>query len=286
MNKILSIDNEPVIVPIHFGNDTKHEISEKSLLALLNAYKNIINELGLDVEIHLTTPTDGGWRTNLFLFISTLYNLLSGGIVPLFTGYTLDELGKMGHPELVRIINEFLTKPNSELKPDIPNECIKHKNKMYQQFQSDDCIEYIEIDQSQKIMKHDFNQYITIIEEENNPKCVYIRERNIIVSSPDWKNKRSWKGTVDNNEVSFRFDLDLTGKFWEKIKLDQLDIHTGTDNMLVQLAMCENVKPKYLVIRVIKYNDMDIDNRLVTEDLNRILLLPDEEPDLFSDAEP
>ena len=284
MSKISSIDNDPVIVPIHFGNDTKHEISEKSLLALLSAYKNIINEVGLDVEIHLTTPTDGGWRTKLILFFSISYNLLNGGIVPLLTGYTSEELGKMGHPELVRIISEFLTKPNSELKPDIPNECIKHKNKMYQQFQFDACIEYIEIDQSQKIMKHDFNQYITKIEEENDPKCIYIGERNIIVSSPDWKNKRSWKGAVDNDEVSFRFDLDLTGKFWEKIKLDQLDIHTGTDNMLVQLAMCENVRPKYLVIRVIKYNDMDIDNQLMIDDLNKILLLPDVEPDLFSEA--
>ena len=281
MSKILSINNEPVIVPIHFGNDTKHEISEKSLLALLSAYKNIINELGLNFEIHLTTPTDGGWRSNLLIWILGLF---TSGLVPLFTGYSPEELGKMGHQKLVKIINEFLTKPNSELKPNIPNECIKHKNNMYQQFQSDECIEYIEIDQSQKIMKHDFNQYITVIEEENDPQCVYIGERNIIVFSPDWKNRRSWKGTVDNEEVSFKFDLDLTGKFWEKIKLDQLDIHTGTDNMLVQLAMCENVRPKYLVIRVIKYNDMDIDSKLVREDLNKILSLPDKEPDLFSEA--
>lgn len=279
---MLSIDNKPVIVPIHFGNDTKHEISEKSLLALLNAYKKIINELGLDVEIHLTTPTDGGWRTNLLIWVAGLF---SGGVIPFVTGYTVEELAKLGRKKLIAIINEFLTKPNNELKLDIPNEYIEYKNKMYQQFQSDGCIEYIEIDQSQKIMKHDFNQYITVIKEENNPKCVYIGERNIIVSSPDWKNKRSWKGAVDNDEVSFKFDLDLTGKFWEKIKLDQLDIHTGTDNMLVQLAMCENVKPKYLVIRVIKYNDMDIDNQLMIEDLNKILLLPDEEPDLFSETE-
>lgn len=274
--------NEPVNVPIHFGNDTKHEISEKSLLALLNAYKNIINELGLEVEIHLATPTDGGWRSDLLIWV---FGLFTSALIPLFTGYSPEELGKMGHKELVRVINEFLTKPNDELKPNIPTECIKHKNNMYQQFQYDECIEYIEIDQSQKIMKHDFNKYITVIEEENNPKCVYIGERSIIVSSPDWKNKRSWKGAVDNDEVSFKFDLDLTGKFWEKIKLDQLDIHTGTDNMLVQLAMCENVKPKYLVIRVIKYNDMDIDNQLMIEDLNKILLLPDEEPDLFSETE-
>lgn len=279
MSKILSIDNDPVIVPIHFGNDTKHEISEKSLLALLSAYKNIINELGLDVEIHLTTPTDGGWRSSLLMWV---FGLFTSGLIPLFTGYSPEELGKMGHQELVRIISEFLTKPNSELKPDIPNECIKHKNKMYQQFQSDGCIEYIELDQSQKIMKNDFNQYITKIEEDT-PKCIYIGERNIIVSSPDWKNKRSWKGTVDNEEVSFKFDLDLTGKFWEKIKLDKLDIHTGTDNMLVQLAMCEEVRPKYLVVRVIKYNDMYIDSQLMIDELNKILLPPDEELDLFSD---
>lgn len=282
MSKILSIDNDPVIVPIHFGNDTKHEISEKSLLALLSAYKNIINELGLDVEIHLTTPTDGGWRTNLLIWVAGLF---SGGVIPFITGYTIEELAKLGRKKLIEIINEFLTKPNNELKQDIPNEYIEYKNMMYKQFQSDACIEYIEIDQSQKIMKHDFNQYITVIEEENNPKCVYIGERNIIVSSPDWRNKRSWKGTVGDDEVSFRFDLDLTGKFWEKIKLDQLDIHTGTDNMLVQLAMCENVRPKYLVIRVIKYNDMDIDNQLMIDDLNKILLLPAEEPDLFNNAE-
>lgn len=281
MSKILSIDNEPVIVPIHFGNDTKHEISEKSLLALLSAYKNIINELGLDVEIHLTTPTDGGWRTDLLIWVAGLF---SGGVIPFVTGYIIEELAKLSRKKLIEIINEFLIKPNSELKLDIPNEYIEYKNMMYKQFQSDDCIEYIEIDKSQKIMKNDFNQYITKIEEKNDPKYVYIGERNIIVSSPDWKNKRSWKGTVDSDEVSFKFDLDLTGKFWEKIKLDQLDIHTGTDNMLVQLAMCDNVRPKYLVVRVIKYNDMDIDNQLTIEDLNKILLTPDEEPDLFSEA--
>ena len=282
MSKISSIDIDPVIVPIHFGNDTKHEISEKSLLALLSAYKNIINELGLDVEIHLTTPTDGGWRSSLLIWV---FGLFTGALIPLFTGYSPEELGKMGHKELVRVINEFLTKPNDELKPNIPTECIKHKNNMYQQFQYDECIEYIEIDQSQKIMKNDFNQYITVIEEDNDPQCVYIGEKNIIVSSPDWKNKRSWKGTVDGGEASFKFDLNLTGKFWEKIKLDKLDIHTGTDNMLVQLAMCENVRPKYLVIRVIKYNDMDIDSCLIIEDLNQILSLPDKEPDLFSVTE-
>lgn len=270
MSKILSIDNEPVIVPIHFGNDTKHEISEKSLFVLLSTYKEILRELGVKVEINLSVPSEGGWKTDIII------NIFSGvvldSVLITITGYSFVELLKNGRKKVIDVVTRFLTKPIDELPKHIPPNYLILKNHLYQQFQSDDCIEYIEIDQSKKILKHDFNRYIAEVEDDKeDDKFIYIGEKNIIVSSPDWKNKRSWKGSVDNNEVYFKFDLTLTGKFWEKIKLDKLDIHTGTDNMLVQLAMCEKVRPKYLVIRVIKYNDMDIDNQLMIDDLNKIL---------------
>ena len=284
MSKILSIDNEPVIVPIHFGNDTKHEISEKSLFVLLSTYKETLRELGVNVEINLSVPSEGGWKSDLI--ISIFGGVVLDSVLITITGYSFVELLKNGRKKVIDVVTRFLTKPIDELPKHIPSNYLILKNRLYQQFQSDDCIEYIEIDQSKKILRHDFNRYIAEVEDDKeDDKFIYIGEKNIIVSSPDWRNKRSWKGTVDNDEVSFKFDLDLTGKFWEKIKLDQLDTHTGTDNMLVQLAMCENVRPKYMVIRVMKYNDMDIDSQLMIEDLNKILLLPDEEQDLFSEIE-
>ena len=60
---------------------------------------------------------------------------------------------------------------------------------------------------------------------------------------------------------SFSFDKDLTGKFWEKIKLDSLPLHT-TDVMRVQLIRKPSDRVKYQVIRVLSYNGEEIDQAL------------------------
>ena len=97
----------------------------------------------------------------------------------------------------------------------------------------------------------------------------------ITVHSPDWKGKRSWKGQVEileDKEVAFDFDKELTGKFWEKVKLDGLPLHT-TDVMRVQLVKRPTSRVKYLVIRVLKYNDKDVDSLILEEDIRKIAVV-------------
>lgn len=57
------------------------------------------------------------------------------------------------------------------------------------------------------------------------------------------------------------FDKSLTGKFWEKVTLDTLPLHT-TDIMRVQLIKRPTHKVKYLAISVLKYNEDEIDTPL------------------------
>ena len=51
---------------------------------------------------------------------------------------------------------------------------------------------------------------------------------------------------IDDKESAFDFDKDLTGKFWERVKLDTLPLHT-TDVMRVQLLKRPSNKVKYLI---------------------------------------
>lgn len=62
----------------------------------------------------------------------------------------------------------------------------------------------------------------------------------------------------------------MTGKFWEFVKLDKLPLHTPTDVMLVQLTHRPNNKIKYRVIRVLKYNRLDIDTQLSDDEISKI----------------
>lgn len=96
--------------------------------------------------------------------------------------------------------------------------------------------------------REEFNKFQEGCVEENTN--IYLGEANITVHSPDWKGKRSWRGKIDILEDSasaFAFDKDLTGKFWEMVKLDALPLHT-TDVMKVQLVKRPTNKVKYLVI--------------------------------------
>ncbi len=185
---------------------------------------------------------------------------------------------------IVRQINEFITTEATNLSDEIPKECIKPKNKIYQQFQKDNCIDSFKIDDFPAIPKINFQNYIKEIPEE---EMIYFGETDITVHSPDWKGKRSWKGKIEilnDKENAFGFDKALTGKFWEKVKLDLLPLHT-TDIMRVQLVKRPTHKVKYLAIRVLKYNEEEIDAPLSATDIGKFAILDnsiEEEINLFS----
>lgn len=268
-------------IPIHFGNfQGKHEINSNSLLVFIEAYKEISDFFGVEIEVQIGIPTEGGWKSNLLFGISFIgFN----SFVALLTGETADDWAKKGHTEIVKYINEFITTEANDLSDEIPKECTKQKNKIYQQFQKDDSIDSFKIDTFPAIPKINFQNYIKEIAEE---EVIYLGETDITVHSPDWKGKRSWKGKIEilnDKENAFGFDKDLTGKFWEKVKLDLLPLHT-TDVMRVQLIKRPTYKVKYLAIRVLKYNEDEIDIPISDNDISKFALMNSsrEELNLFS----
>jgi len=252
----------PQVLPIHFGNlHGKHEISTDSLLIFIESYKEIAEAFGLVVGIQIGIPEEGGWKTNLIFAISSIG---ASPFITLLTGETADDWAKKGNTEIVRIVNEFITKEAENIPEEFPKECVKQKNKIYQQFQRDDCIDSFRLGDSPPIPSSNFQLYIKEIVDEES---LYLGETDITVHSPDWKGKRSWRGRIeilDDKESAFTFDKDLTGKFWEKIKLDLLPLHT-TDIVRVQLVKRPSNKVQYLVIRVLSYNGAEIDTPISDE---------------------
>lgn len=257
-------------VPIHFGNfQGEHKISSSSLSIFIEAYKEISKSFGIEVEVQIEVPTEGGWMSNL---IVTAGIIGLNPFVALLTGETADDWAKKGHTEIIKYINEYVTTEAINISDDIPKECTKQKNKIYKQFQKDNCIDTFKIDDLPAIPKLSFQKYIKEIPEE---ETIYLGETDITVHSPDWKGKRSWKGKIEiltDKENAFDFDKDLTGKFWEKIKLDLLILHT-TDVMRVQLIKRPTNKVKYLVIRVLKYNEDEIDTPISVNDINKFAFI-------------
>lgn len=257
----------PVTLPVHFGNSQgKHEISADSLLVLIESYKEIAEVFGARASINIGLPEEGGWKTNLFIVVSVL------GINPitaLMTGNTADEWAKIGHERIVEKINDFITTEADKLSDEIPKDCIKNKNKIYQQLQNDDCIDSFRLGNAPPIPRRRFHLYIKEIQDEEH---VYLGESNITVHSPDWKGKRSWRGDIEiieDSESAFAFDKDLTGKFWERVRLDALPLHT-TDVMNVQLVQRPTNRVKYLAIRVLRYNDEVVDSPIADADIERM----------------
>ena len=252
----------PQVLPIHFGNlQGKHEINADSLLVFIESYKEIAEVFGLVIDIQIGIPEEGGWKTNLIFVISFIG---ASPFITLLTGETADDWAKKGNAEIVRIVNEFITKEAANIPEEFPKECVKQKNKIYQQFQRDDCIDSFRLGDSPSIPSSNFHLYIKEIADDES---LYLGETDITVHSPDWKGKRSWRGRIeilDDKESAFAFDKDLTGKFWEKIKLDLLPLHT-TDVMRVQLIKRPSNKVKYLVIRVLSYNSEKIDTPISDE---------------------
>ena len=261
---------EPYALPIHFDNfQGKHEINSDTLVVFIVAYKEIAEIYGISLDIQISVPEEGGWKTNL-VFGVTFIGL--SPFVALLTGETADDWAKKGHVYVVQKINEFITEQSQNLPEEFPKECIKQKNKMYEQFQKDTCVDTFHLANFPPIPRADFYLYIKDIQED---EYVYLGEANITVHSPDWKGKRSWKGKidiVDENASSFAFDKDLTGKFWEMVKLDDLPLHT-TDVMKVQLVKRPTYKVKYLVIRVVSYNEQEVDTLIDDSDIRKIATL-------------
>lgn len=191
--------------------------------------------------------------------------------------------------KIVRFVNEFITSKAADIPEEFPRECIKQKNKIYLQFQKDKCIDSFRLNDYPSIPRNDFHLYIKNVPDDES---IYLGETDITVHSPDWKGKRSWRGKIkilDDAESAFAFDKDLTGKFWEKIKLDSLPLHT-TDIMRVQLVNRPSNKVKYLVVRVLSYNGEEIDTPISSDEIQKIAHLsalpaatkPSPQLDLFS----
>ncbi len=259
---------EPYKLSIHFDNNQgQHKIDSDSLVVFVEAYKNIAKNLGLSAEIQIGVPEEGGWKTNLII----AFNLLKMADPPLalITGDTLDGWAKKGHPKVIQYINDFITQTAENAPDEIPKACIKGKNKIYEQFHKDRCIDVFYLGDHPLILRNNFPRYIQKLEEENS---LYLGETDIIVYSPDWKRKRTWLGYIEHidKDCSFDFDENLTSKFWEKVKLDKLLLHT-TDIMRVQLAERPTHKVKYLVIRVLSYNGEHIDSPFSEEEISKFL---------------
>ncbi len=257
---------EQYVLPIHFDNfQGQHEINSDSLVIFVEAYKVIAEVFGLSVDIQIDVPEEGGWKTNLFVGV-TFIGL--NPFIALLTGETADEWGKKGHAYVVEKVNEYITQEAKNISDEFPKECIKQKNKMYQQFQKDDCIDTFHLGSFPPIPRNNFYLYIKKIQDEEH---LYLGETDITVHSPDWKGKRSWRGKiglVEDKESAFDFDKDLTGKFWGKVKLDALLLHT-TDVMRVQLVKRPTNRVKYLVIRVLRYNNEEVDRPISDEDIRK-----------------
>lgn len=238
-------------------------------MVFIKSYKEISSFLGIELNVQIGIPQEGGWKTNLFFGVSFI------GLSPfitLLTGETADEWAKKGNTYIIKQINDFITTESSDLPEELPKECIKPKNKIYKQFQKDRCIDTFCLGDIPPIPRNNFDRYIKNIPEE---EVLYLGTTNITVHSPDWIGKRSWKGNIEileDTDSSFNFDKDLTGKFWEKIKLDLLPLHT-TDVMKVQLVERPTKQVRYLVIRVLSYNEEEIDTPINDKDISKFAVI-------------
>jgi len=263
------------LLPIHFEIlDGKHEVNSVTLNTFIESYKEIFEGFfETKIEIQIGLPEEGGWKSSLKLSIkdSILPALILSAGIPLLTGYSIEDLGKNGHQKIIKFINHFITQEARNTSEEYPRKCLEQKNKIYQQFQKDGCVTAFDLDDIPTIPRNNFNLYIKELLDENPLDC---GEAKITVHSPVWKgSRRSWKGkidTVEGNETAFDFDKDLTGKFWEKIKLNEIIPTAGNDVMIVQLIKRTNNKPLYRVIRVLSYNGKEIDSPLNEKSISRI----------------
>ena len=256
-------------LPIHFENpEGLHEISTKTLFEFLHAYKAIAKEFGLEIDITIGVPSIGGWKAELGLLV---LSVLISPTVALLTGYSLDELGKKAHHEIVEMINEYINKESSEINVPLPKECVEAKNRIFEQLQRDQCVVGFRFGDFPAIPRANFHLYIERVVDE---KPIYRGQTKIIVSSPDWLKKRSWRGMIeiiDTQERSFDFEMSLTRNFWQGVLNNLFPLHTA-DVMQVQLIEYPSRKIKYSVARVLSYNNIEIDKPIPEELVNSLFV--------------
>lgn len=260
---------ESYTLPIHFGNfEGKHEIDSDSFVVFLEAYKEIAKQFGVHLDIHVGVPTEGGWKTTLQIGTWTIAFIGISPFAMFLTGHSADDIAEMSRDKVIGLMNQYITTPTTFFPEAPPKECIRQKNKIYKQFSKDLCIDSFRLGAIDAIPRGNFHLYM---QEEPEEIDTYLGETNITVHSPDWKGNRSWKGQIDilnEKECSFDFNKNLTGKFWEQVELDRLTLHTE-DVMRVQLIERPAHKVKFLVIRVLSYNNSQIDAPLTEIDISK-----------------
>ena len=220
----------------------------------------------------LQKKADG--KRTLFLLSPSLDSTLSS---PYLRGETADEWAKKGHIAIIEAVNNFITTKATDIPQDFPKECVNQKNKIFEQLQKDRCVDSFRLGDLPAIPRGNFHEYINLVPDD---LAEYLGETDITVSSPDWKGRRAWRGKIgiiDERQSSFSFDKDLTGKFWEKIKLDSLPLHT-TDVMRVQLIKLPSSRIKYQVIRVLIYNNENIDQPISDPEIQRFAVFSSQYP--------
>ena len=76
-------------IPIHFGNlQGEHKISSSSLSIFIESYKEISKIFGLEIEVQIGIPTEGGWKSVLTvgIIVGTLNFIGIDNLSILFTG--------------------------------------------------------------------------------------------------------------------------------------------------------------------------------------------------------
>ena len=203
---------EPYLLPVHFDNfQGKHEINSDTLIVFVEAYKEIAELFGLSAEIQIGVPEEGGWKTILAILGGVISFVGINPISIILTGETSEDWAKKGRTYLIEQINEFIINEAKNIPDEFPKECIKQKNKIYEQFQKDSCVDTFHLGKFPPIPRSDFYLYIKDLQDD---EYVYLGEADITVHSPDWKGKRSWKGKIDiidETASSFAFDKDITG---------------------------------------------------------------------------
>ncbi len=253
-------------LPIHFENpESIHEISAETLFEFINAYKEISKIFGISLDINVQVPTTGGWKSTLIFAVTAIG---VSPIVTLISGETLEDWAKKGHHEIIKLVNDYINKKTTDIQIKVPNECIDQKNRIFKQMLKDNCVIGFKIGNFPSIPRANFHLYI---EKPIDEKPIYLGITKIIVSSPDWHQKRAWRGRIEilgEQERVFDFEKSNTYVFWERVLNDELQLHTE-DTMQVQLVEFPSRRVKYLVIRVLSYNnqliDQSIDHHIIDE---------------------
>lgn len=251
---------DAVPVHIHIGNvDGHHTVTPETLFALIEAYDELFHLLNVKADIQIGVPRKGSWEATFEVLIK--YVGISV-VVAFVTGLSPEDWAKAGHKTIVGWINRLLTTTVVELPEETPSDFFRKRNKLYERLKADETVASVKLGEASTIPRQDFPLYINELSDE---EPVYLGEVELMVSSPDWKGKRSWRGRIvgtGEKMQSFTFDKILTKKFWQRVHQNDLIIRTTEDTLRVQLALHPTEKTKHCIIRVLEYNGEIIDRPL------------------------